>query len=344
MPTLSPTLLQDFINRIFQAAGAPEDIAARVAESLVLSNLSGHDSHGAIRVIQYLLQIDDDDLVPDARPEVIQETDTTLKVDGHYGFGQVVAQFGMARLIEKAQAHHLAACVLSRSHHIGRLGEYAEQAASAGLFGLIVANANIGGRLGPVAPFGGAERLFSTDPIAFAFPAGERPTILVDFATSVVAEGKLRVARQRGETVPEGWVIDRQGRPSTEPNDFYDGGAILSFGDHKGYSLAFLGEILAGALSGTGTSGRPGPYVGNGVWMMAMNIAAFQPLVEFAEAVDLLGDRIKQVTPLPGVTEVLLPGEPEVRARQKRGQEGIYIEGATWETIVSAAAKLGVSE
>lgn len=344
MPTLPAAQLQGFIDRIFQAAGAPSDIAARVAESLVLSNLSGHDSHGAIRVIQYLQQIANREIVPDARPDIAQETETTLQVDGHYGFGQVVAQFGMARLIEKAQAHHLAAGVLSRSHHIGRLGEYAEQAAAAGCFGLLVANANMDDKPGPVAPFGGAERLFSTDPIAFAFPAGKRPPIVVDFATSVVAEGKLRVARQRGKTVPVGWLIDRQGNPSTQPDGYYDGGALLPFGGHKGYGLAFLGEVLGGALSGTGTPGRFGPYYGNGVWMMAMNLAAFQPLTEFTEAMDLLGDRIKQVRPLPGVTEVLVPGEPEARARQQRQQDGIFIEEATWDAIVSEAANLGVSE
>jgi len=341
MPTLEASCLSDFVARLFEAAGTPEDIARLVANSLVASELAGHASHGVIRVRQYLEAITAGDINPAARPVITRETDTIAMVDARRGFGQLGAHFAMNVTIDKARSQGVAATGVFNCYHVGRLGEWVEMAARRSMIGLAFCN---GGRPGGgVAPYGGAARALGTNPIAAAVPVADRPPVVIDFATSATAEGKLRVARNRGQRIPEGWILDAQGRPSTDPNDYYEGGMLLPAAGHKGYGLSLLVEFLGGVLTGRGCPALPDFLPGNGVLFLALSIEAFRPLEDFLKEGAALCDRIKAVPPAEGFDEVLLPGEPEYRTAERRRKEGIPVDEATWGWLTEAAAQLGVT-
>ena len=211
MLTLSAERLTDIGATIFKAAGTPDDIADLQARSLVGSNLAGHDSHGVIQIPRYVEQLRDGRIVADARPEIRAEGASIVQADGGWGFGQYTASACMQLAIEKARANQLALCTVTRVNHIGRLGEWAEQAASAGLIGML----GVSWGAGPYAatPYGGAKRALSTNPIAFGIPLADGQNLILDYATTAVAEGKLFVARAKGQTVPDGWIVDGEGRP-----------------------------------------------------------------------------------------------------------------------------------
>lgn len=191
-----------------------------------------------------------------------------------------------------------------------------------------------------VTPFGGAGRIIGTNPYSFAIPTGQHEMVLVDFATSVVAEGKLQVAIAKGAPVPQGYILDKDGNPSTDPNDFYKGGMLLPAAGHKGYSLALIADILGGLLAGNERVGRDWNLTGT--FMLAVNVEAFRPLAEFAAAVDGRLDEIKAVQPAAGFQEVLIPGEPEMRSKAQREKDGIGVPEATWEALLATGAKYGV--
>ena len=323
--------------RIFVAAGAPDDIAALVAHSLVESNLAGHDSHGVIRIPAYVLAIQRGNLIPNARPSVLRETPTTAVVSGNWAFGQIAAAFAVELAISKARAGHLAAVGVVQCNHIGRLGEYAELAARAGLISMITVGGFPGGA---TAPHGGAGRALGTNPFAFGVPAAGFAPMIVDFATTVVAEGKLQVARAKKEPVPLGWILDKEGRPTTDVEDFYAGGTLLPLGGHKGYSLGMVAEVLSGALPGV--DAFRGDRAGSGMFVLAVDPEVFRPFEEFAAAVASLFQRVKSVPPAPGFDEVLVPGEPEERSRMRRQAEGIPVPEETWSRLESVARELGV--
>lgn len=325
---------------IFEAVGAPRDVAQRVSGSLVTNNLMGHDSHGVIRIPSYLRKISEGQIVPQARPEVVQETPTTAVLDGHWAFGQVVAAWGMEIAIAKAREQNIAAVGMFHCPHIGRVGEYPAMAAEQGMIGIALCNSGPPG--GIVAPFGGRRAFFSTNPLALALPADKHSPLLLDFATSVVAEGKIRVARNRGKQIPQGWVVDSEGHPSADPHALYEGGALLPFGRHKGYGLALFTDILGGILTGTGCTAMPDYDGGNGTFMMAIDIQTFRPLAEFKASVDQLFAAVKEVPLAPGFEEILIPGEIEYRTQARREREGIFVEEVTWEQIVEAAQDVGV--
>ena len=212
MPVLQPVPLADYTSRIFQAADTPKITADLVGQSLVSANLAGHDSHGVIRIMQYLRQMDEDELRPHATPEIERETPVMTLFNGHRCFGQLGAKVAMENGIGKARGNAVAVVGLKHSGHVGRLGEWVGLAEEEGLIGLAYAN---GGRSGGlVAPFGGAERRMGTNPIAVAIPLKDRPAMLLDFATSAVAEGKVRVALNSGKPIPEGWALDKNGEPT----------------------------------------------------------------------------------------------------------------------------------
>lgn len=341
MPVIKPTVLTEFVCRIFQAAGATEDAACLVAESLVTTNLTGHDSHGVIRVRQYLDYIAAGRLNPTAEPVIARETAIITLVDAQQSFGQVAARFAMGITIEKARAQGLAATGLFNCNHVGRLGEWVEMAAHQGLIGL--AFCNTGGPGGFVAPYGSVTRLLGTDPFAAAVPLAGRPPLVIDFATSVVAEGKVRLARNQGTPVPGGWIVGPDGQPSTSPDDFYAGGALLPAAGHKGYSLALLMEFLGGILTGHGCVGLTGSTRGNGVLFLALSIEAFRPLEAFLADGAVLREHVKAAPPAPDFNEVLLPGEPEQRSTEHRQAEGIPVDETTWAQLTAAATELGVA-
>lgn len=340
MPILSVAPLTKLASELFQAAGAPPPVADLVAASLVESNLVGHDSHGVVRVLQYLTSIDNGQLAPSAQPTIVQETAVMALIDGHGGFGQVAAHLGMETAIAKARQHGLAAVGLVDCGHVGRMGEWVQMAADAGLIGLAFCNG--GGGRGIVAPFGGTERILGTNPIAAAVPLASRPPLVLDFATSAVAEGKVRVARNSGKQIPEGWILDKSGNPSTHPADLYDGGVILPAAGHKGFGLSLLVELLGGLLTGAGVPAL-GMAPRNGVLFIVLNIETFRPFADFTADGDALAAAVKGVKPAAGFTEVLLPGEPEVRTAAQRRQQGIVLDDTTWQQLIDAAESRGVA-
>lgn len=340
MPVLQPVPLASYASRIFQAADTPKLTADLVGQSLVSANLAGHDSHGVIRIVQYLRQIDEDEIRPRARPEIERETPVMVLYNGHRCFGQLGAKVAVEDGIGKARGNAVSAVGLKHSGHVGRLGEWVGLAAEEGLIALAYAN---GGRSGGlVAPFGGAERRMGTNPIAVAIPLKDRPAMLLDFATSAVAEGKVRVAFNGGKEIPEGWALDKNGAPTKNPGDVYDGGMLLPAAGHKGFGLALLTDYLGGILTGAGGPGIPGSILGNGVLFILLNISFFRPLDEFFADGEQIAGRIKDTKPAPGFDEVLMPGEPEARSAASRQRDGIPLDDTTWTEIVEVAEKLGV--
>jgi LDH2 family malate/lactate/ureidoglycolate dehydrogenase len=333
--------LSQQVSQLFVAAGTPEDIAQRVAESLVLSDMMGHASHGVIRVSIYLDRIKQGSLVPDARPLLVRETAVTGLVDGQNGLGQLTAHYGATLACEKAEAEGLAAVGLFNCQHVGRLGEWVGLAATRGLIGLAFCSSGPPGGL--VTPFGGAGRVFGTNPIAAAIPAADRPAIVIDFATSVSAEGKLKIARNLGQPVPEGTILNRDGQSSTNPEDFYEGGVMLPFGGHKGSALALLVDVLGGIIIGAGCASLEESNLVNGVLFLMLNPGVFQTHEAIERDLGELLGTIKATPPAAGFEEVLLPGEPEQRKLAQQRQGGVRVDETTWENLQTAAQELGVS-
>jgi len=222
------------------------------------------------------------------------------------------------------------------------VGVYPAMASAHGMIGLTFVNG--GGTKARVAPFGGAIPLFGTNPIAAAVPTDDGYPIVIDFSTAVVASGKIRVCRDKGEPMPEGWVLDRHGRPTRDPKDYYDGGMLMAAAGHKGYGLSLLVEILAGLMTGSGVLALPesGYEGGNGVLIVVLNVKAFVPAEVFTGQVSSLANIIKSSPASEGHREVFLPGEPERLTRKDRIANGIDLPEATWNSILGAAAELGV--
>jgi LDH2 family malate/lactate/ureidoglycolate dehydrogenase len=344
--TLGAERWREICRRIFRGWGTPDEIAACVADSLVDSDLAGIYSHGVIRVADYVGCVKAGWWRPESRPEIVRETPVTAVVEGHYGFGQPAAHLALDAAVAKARAMGVAAASVLHCGHIGRLGEYAEKAAREGVVALIAASS--GGNGGLVVPYGGAERVFSTNPVAAGVPAQAHAPFVMDFATTVIAAGKIELAPDKDAPIPEGWAVDAEGRPAATIRQFLEGGGLVPFGGHKGYALALLVELICGALTGAGVSAQPkrtrGPgFGGNSAFMVALDIAHFTDEAQFYNDVDSLFNRLESVKPAPGFNRVMIPGAPEIAQREKRSREGITVDGAIWERIAAVAAERQVS-
>lgn len=337
MPTIAPADLRSLGRDIFVGAGVPSESAGQVIDSLVDANLAGHDSHGVIRVPSYVELVGAGRIVANAQPELMHETASIAVVDGHWAFGQLTARQSMAIAIAKAKVAGIAAVSAVACNHIGRVGEWVEMAATDGLIGF--ATVSMYGLGLAAAPHGGAERAMSTNPIAFGLPSAGLGNVVADFATTTVAEGKLQVARAKGIAIAPGSIIDANGQPSTSPQDFYDGGALLPFGGHKGYGLAVVSQLLSLAL--TGALAAPQAEFSSGAFFVCVDPGAFGPRAAYDQAADYLLGQIKSVRPAPGFDEVLLPGEPEQRARRARA-EGVAVDEVTWGKLQDLHASIGV--
>ena len=345
MRKVSANELQEIGTRLFDAAGSPHEESQLVSEILVRSNLMGHDSHGVIRILQYLVDIESKKLFPGAPFEVIHETASTAVVDGNGGWGQVAAYKAMLLTIEKARQSAVGTVVIRNSQHVGRLGEYPAMAASQQMIGSAFVNSYGGGR-DCVVPWGGVDPRLAPNPMAWAAPSGEDWPVMVDLTTSVFSEGKIRVARYSGKELPEGCIVDREGNPTTNPADFYNGGALLLLGGvvgHKGFALNLMVELMGGALSGVGCRGQETTGNGNGVFFQALNISDFIPVEQFVKSVQELSGHVKSSRKSAGVEEILIPGEPEYRIQQQRLKEGVPLSDSLWDEILAAAKKLGVN-
>ena len=245
--------LKAVVASVCSAAGSEPAEAELIARRLVDANLAGHDSHGVIRLPRYIRSLATGGVFVNRHATVVLDTGSLIVVDGNNGFGQVVG--GEAMEVGIAAAKRNGACVLALRHssHLGRIADWAEMAADAGLASFHFVNVT-GIGASRVAPFGGTDRRLGTNPIAAAIPRSGGPPIVLDMATSIVAEGKIAVAANRGVETPEGWLLDRNGRPTRNPRDLYDepGGSLMPFGAYKGYGLSLFVDLFAGALTGAG--------------------------------------------------------------------------------------------
>lgn len=325
---------------LIEAMGSPGEDALIVGRHLVEAQLAGHDSHGLIRLPQYHAHVLEGKVKPGARVEIIRETPTTALLDGHYTWGQVTAMQAIELGISKAEENGIAALSLRNCYHVGRVGVYPLAAAERGFIAQVHCN---GHGVCRVAPWGGTEPRLATNPIAIAIPTRAEP-LLVDITTSVVAEGKVRVSRNAGRKIPEGWVLDSDGRPTTNPADLYEGGTLLPLGGregHKGYGLSIVVDLLGGALSGAGC-GTMTEKVGNGLFIQLTDPSCFCEREEFLDQIDRFTEYLKSSPLKEGVDDILLPGEPEQRTAARRRKQGIDIDDGTWGQLIELAGTLGV--
>lgn len=339
--------LDKLIREALLAAGADERNANRVAEALVLSTLRGVDTHGILHLPSYVEKIRDGEIVPTAWPQIRQEDATSALIAGNWTFGHVTAKYAMEAAIKKAESHNVAVVSAVQINHIGRLGEYAEIAAANGMLSIIWAG-GFGAEKPVAVPFGGRQPVLSTNPIGMGFPVGDGPSIVIDYATTVVAGSKVLTARDRNAQLPPGSIVDKDGNPSTDPIDYLEGGSLLPFGEHKGYALMlaveFFGRVLSGADAFSNEEKRGGPiFRHSGVTMMVMKADLFQSLTDYSTRIKDLGNQIRSVPPAPGFEEVILPGDLETRAEAARGRDGIPIADALWERLEALAESLGIS-
>lgn len=345
MPKFTPEKLRAIGTELLDAAGCPADQTRCVVEHLVESNMFGHDSHGVIRYPEYVRAINEGRFQANAQTVITRETPCTAVVDNGGGLGQVGGTFAMRLAIRKAAEYGTATVTLRNTSHVGRVGAYPLMAAREGMIGFACVNAGKYGH--QIAPFGGIDGRLSTDPIAFAAPQRNADPILVDMTTSVVAEGKVRVAINKGVSVPEGWLIDANGNPTTDPRSLKASppGAILPLGGvvaHKGYSLGFMVEILGGALSGQGCASGEKIMQSNGVLFTVYHIEHFTDLETYFNEVETMVKHVKSSRLAPGFKEILAPGEPEFRTAARKQAEGIEIDDTTWSHIKTAAESVGL--
>lgn len=345
MPTIVADALQKFAVKLLAAGGASADEASRVGRSLVDANLRGYDSHGVMRIPYYVQAIVDGEVTPGAKLDIVRESGSHVVADANWGFGQVQADRLLDRLTERARTGGVGIGTLTHCGHIGRLGEYNEAMAARGLISMIMVNSH--GAAVRVAPPGGRAPRLSTNPLAIGVPNGDEPLVL-DFSTSATAEGKVRVKKIAGEKCPEGWLLDSEGRPTTDPNDLYSTppGSILPMGGnqaYKGFGLGLMIEIFCGALSG-GVCAREDTYPkkGNCVFMMLLDPAQFGGVDHFRAEVKQLVEYIRGCPRVPGVERIVLPGDPERWLCQQRLAEGIKLDPENWNALIKLADRLHV--
>lgn len=345
--------LTDFVRDIFIKAGCSEAEGRDMGASLVGANLAGHDSHGVVRVPRYLQWLGEGDFIANQTLKTVIDTPSMAVVDGQYGFGQSMARQAVAIGIEKAKAHGLSAVALRNSGHVGRVGEWSELAAEAGLVSTHYVNAPSSLL---VAPYGSIDRRFSTAPYSVGIPRPGKDPIVLDFATSVVAEGKVLVASQGGKKLPDHALVAEDGNMGGDPHflygpyeqggprDYRQGtGAIRAMGDHKGSGLAFMVEILGGSLTGTGAP-LEGRRWANGMMSFYVDPEKIDPDGFFPKDVERYVEYFKTARPIEDGGEVLHPGEPELRTRADRLANGIPISEETWNAIVKAAHSVGIND
>jgi LDH2 family malate/lactate/ureidoglycolate dehydrogenase len=342
MPNIGADDLTAFAIAAYEAAGTPTEHARIVAAHQVGANLVGHDSHGVVLLPTYVNRIDRGHIAPAARPEILNESPATLAVNGRWGFGPVVSEWTMERLIAKARQTQVAAGTVREQSHVGRLADYPLMAARAGFIAVMMADS--GQTAKAVAPFGGREARLGTNPLCIAFPSDLPGPVCIDMATSAVAAGKLNLARAQGKSIPLGWLLDREGKPTTNPNAQLEGGVMLPLGGpegHKGYGLSFAVETLAAVLPGLGFGVDPKGRHNDGTFMLVVDPGAFSP-TDFKVQVEAFVHYLKTTPPAEGFAEVLYPGEIEHRTAQRRRREGIPIEDATWARLGEIAGRFGL--
>lgn len=335
--------LQELITAVFAAAGCQPHEAAVVADHLVQANLTGHDSHGVIRTPIYVRWLNEGKVLANRQLEVLFQNDAMAVVDGQMGLGQSIAEQAMSLGAEKAKKTGVAVIAIRNCGHVGRVGHWAEMLVAKGLVSVHFVNTSGLGLL--VAPVGGINRRLSANPVAAGIPVAGGEPIIFDISTSSLAEGKLKVAFNKGVTVPDGCIIDAQGKPTNDPRVFYADppGAILPFGGYKGYGLGLVAEILAGALTGSGCSKPNKTRLEQGMLSIILDPVRFQVQDQFLDEVKCFLDFVKSSERASPTAEILVPGDVERRHRAERIARGIELDENTWNQIASCAQSLGVS-
>lgn len=334
--------LKDVVHQVFAAAGCQAAEAERIAHYLVGANLVGHDSHGVIRVPIYIDWLRSGKVVANQSLQVVLETESLAVVDGQFGFGQVIGEQAVRLGIAKAAKQGVSVVALRNCGHLGRIGDWPTMAADAGLISLHFVNTSGLGLL--VSPIGGINRRLSANPLAAGIPVPGKPPILLDISTCSIAEGKIKVAFNKGVPLPDGCIIDAQGRPTNDPKVFYANppGAILPFGGHKGYALAVITEIFAGAVTGNGCSTPGVTRLSNGMLSIYLDPARLQPADAFHAEVAKFVAFVRSSELESPDAEILLPGDPEERTRAKRMRDGIELDDKTWGQICDSCRLVGV--
>ncbi|MDP1646977.1 MAG: malate/lactate/ureidoglycolate dehydrogenase [Rubrivivax sp.] len=329
---------------VVRGFGSSEDEVQAVAGNLIDANLTGHDSHGIGMLPRYADAFLEGGLQPNAHVQAVIDTGALLRLDGQAGFGQVIGREAMALGIERARAHGSCIVALGNAHHLGRIGAWAEQAAAAGFVSLhfvnVVARAI-------VAPYGGADARFGTNPFCAGVPLAGRPPVILDFATSMIAQGKTRVAHNKGEPVPPGCVLDDHGQPTTDPRYAVvpPFGALLTFGTHKGYGMALMCELLGGALAAGMTQRNDDASrrrVLNGMFSVLVDPSVLSERTAFEREALAFLDWVQASPPREGYGPVQVAGDAERLSRARRSAEGVPVDSITWQEILEAAARLGV--
>ncbi|MDD9269378.1 Ldh family oxidoreductase [Paenibacillus sp. GCM10023248] len=318
--------LQSFCRDVFIRAGVPEGRASIVSESLIQADLRGVESHGVVRTGIYLKRVEKGMMDPQAEPEIVSEHGSTALIDGRNNFGSVVGSYALDIAMARAKQYGAAIVGVKGSNHFGTGAYYAQKAIEQDLILLVMSNASQ-----TMPPTGGVRPFIGTNPLCIGVPAGEENPFILDMATSVVARGKIIMAAQKGEAIPLGWAIDKEGRPTTDAEAALEG-SVLPVGGPKGYAISMFIDILSGVLTGAGY----GQYVNNmyenwdepqnvGHFFIAVDISRFLPLELFKQRVDLYIRQIKSEPKAPGVTEIMVPGDMERRQTEARKREGILL-------------------
>jgi uncharacterized oxidoreductase len=336
--------LQAAMRLVVRGFGSNEAEVEAVAGNLIDANLTGHDSHGIGMLPRYAEACLEGGLKPNSHVSTVLDGGALLRLDGNAGFGQVIGQEAIALGIERTRQHGCCVVALGNAHHLGRIGAWAEQAAQAGLVSLHFVNVIA---RGIVAPFGGSDARFGTNPFCAGVPFSGREPVILDFATSVIAQGKTRVAMNKGELVPPDHLIDDHGRPTREPRFTVvpPFGALLTFGAHKGYGMALMAELLGGALA-SGMTQRDNDVskrrILNGMFSVLVDPAVLGDRTSFEHEALAFIDWVKASPPREGFDSVLIAGDPERIKRKQRTVEGVPVDATTWQEILDGAAKLGV--
>ena len=335
--------LASLTSAIFAAAGCQPREADRIAHYLTEANLVGHDSHGVIRISYYIDWLRAGKVLANQSIKVVFENEAIAVVDGQYGFGQTIGEQATKLGIEKCTKHGVAVIALRNAGHLGRIGDWPLLAARTGKASIHFVNTSGAGIL--VAPFGGINRRLSANPIAAGVPVTGGPPILMDMSCCTIAEGKLKVALNKGVDVPEGCIIDPQGRPTRDPKVFYGDppGAILSIAAHKGYALGVITEMMAGALTGGGASNPANAHrLANGMLSIYLDPTFFQDDREYSAEVRRFVEWVKSSQKAQPDGEILMPGEIEENTKARRQRDGIELDDTTWKAITDTARSVGV--
>jgi len=330
--------------RIIAGTGSHAKEAHQVADNLVLANLKGHDSHGIGMLPRYVDAFLEGGLQVNREPRIRVDAGPILGIDGQFGYGQSIGQAAMQSAVARAQEHGVCVMGLGQVHHLGRIGHWAEQAVDSGLVSLHFVNV-LARPL--VAPWAGAASRFGTNPCCIGIPLRNAPPIILDYATSIVAQGKMRVAHNKGLRVAEGMLIDPEGNPTTDPAVVVVEplGALRTFGEYKGFGMALVCELLGGALSGGGTCHQEGKgerRVYNGMLSILIDPARLDREDHFFRESEAFMRWLRSVPVAPGFDKLRVAGEPEREAMDRRSREGFAVDPATWHEILQAAEKLGV--